>query len=288
MDVTPTAEPRLHAVWQSGVIGLWCETGLRRPESIAPASAVTAVARAGAPSEVVEFLDRFSLVHRIVVRVPVEGRVRPATVPGIRISVAAAVELCRLVDPRQYWVGPGLRALKALSTGVAAFVRAGHVVPVLTRLDGSWEASWALAVSPAVSAWMAESLSRCHGLIASREELERLLAALTDHHCRAALAPLASARHSALGTALIAGDEVSSGGQALAEAVAEFGRAAAARDVEVVFRVVEPSGGENLDDAPTGDEKPDGQVLWRLEALVRTGADSLRPFSELPLSLIHI
>lgn len=289
MGVTPTAAPRLHAVWQSGVIGLWCDTGLRRPDSIAPASSVSAVSRAGAPPEVVDFLERFSLVHRIVVRVPVEGRVRPATVPGVRISISAAVELCSLADPRQDWVGPGLKALGALSTGVAEFVRAGHVVPALTRLDGRWQTSWRLPASPTISAWTAESVTRCHGLIAGREELERLLAALADTHCRVALEPLGTGRRSSLGTALITGDEVGSGGQALADAVAQFGRAAATRDIEVVFRIVEPSAGQDADDAPddfrdahTGGGAPEGQVLWRLEPLVRTGSDSLRPLSELP------
>lgn len=282
VGVTPTPAPRLHAVWQSGVVGLWCETGLRRPGSIAPAASVTAVGRAGAPPEVVELLDGFSLTHRIAVRVPLEGRVRAATVPGIRVSVASAVDLCGMADVAGHWVGPGLRALAALSAGVAAFVRAGHVVPTMSRSDGAWNASWALAASPVVSAWAAESLSRCHGLVSDREDLDRLLAALADQHARMALAPLAADRRSVLGTALIVGGEVTSGGHALAEAIGEFGRAAAARDVEVVFRVVEPSGEADVD----GDERTggvaDAAVLWRLEVLVRTGTDTLRPFSDLP------
>ena len=316
MDVTSTAEPRLHAVWQSGVVGLWCEAGLRKPSSVAPAANVSAVGRAGAPGEVVDFLERYSLTHRIGVRVPVEGRVRPATVPGIRISVGAAVDLCSLIDTgldsdpdtASYWIGPGLRAFAALSGGVAAFVRTGHVVPTLVRAEGGWSPSWALAAAPVVSAWTAESLPRCHGLVATREELDRLLSALADQHARMALAPLAADRRSELGSALITGGDLASAGHALAEALGEFGRAAAARDVEVVFRIVEPSGDEPDDssddesdaDRPggpsgvsggsgrprltlvRGSESPGAVVLWRLEVLVRTGADSLRPFTELP------
>ncbi len=281
-------------MWRSGTIGLWCETGLRRPHSVAPASSVTAVARAGAPAPVIEFLEGYSLSHKIVVRVPVEGRVREASVPGIRISVAAAIDLCGLITGtragagaatdggggEQRWVGPGLHALAALSSGVAAFVRSGHVVPRLDRDEGGWVAGWALAASPVVSAWAAESVSRCHGLVSGREELDRLLDALAGAHARMALAPLAVERHSDLGTALIMGGEVTSGGHALAGAVAEFGRAAAARDVEVVFRIVEP----HHEDEPGsgGAGQGDGRVLWRLEVLVRTGSDSLRPFAELP------
>ena len=326
MDVTKTAEPRLHAVWQSGVIGLWCEAGLRRPSSVAPAASVAAVGKAGAPNDVVDFLESYSLAHRISVRVPVEGRVRPATVPGIRVSIGAAVDLCGLIGPAgekgtdteagadAHWVGPGLRAFAALSHGVAAFVRAGHVIPSVVRADGGWNVAWALAGSPVVSAWAAESLDRCHGLVASREELDRLLSALADGHARMALAPLAADRRSELGAALIAGGELTSAGHALAEAVGEFGRAAAARDVEVVFRIVEPSDvapgdgpGDDSDDHSDHDRgvEPSGRagvgkagrphltlvgdsessgtvVLWRLEVLVRTGVDSLRPFSELP------
>lgn len=276
MDVTQTPEPRLHAVWQSGTIGLWCDTGLRRPESVAPAGSVAAVGRAGAPEKVVEFLEEYSLNHKLGVRVPVEGRVRDAKVPGIRVSVAAAIDLCGLVEGGEPWLGASTCALAALSAGVAAFVSSGHVVPQVSRVEGGWAAGWALAASPVVSAWAAECLSRCHGLVASREELDRLLNTLTDQHARIAVAPLAVDRRSSLGTALITGGEVTSGGQALAGAVAEFGKAAAARDVEVVFRIVEPHYEEASEDRAAG------EVLWRLEVLVRTGTDSLRPYSELP------
>lgn len=278
--VTPNADPRLHAVWQSGVVGLWCETGLRRPLSVAPAATVTAVARAGAPGRVVELLEGYRLSHRIGVRAIVEGQARSATVPGIRISVGAAIDLCGLLDPVEQWVGPGLRALCALSGGVAAFVASGHVVPSLHRLEGGWQSSWRLVTSPVVAAWTAESLQRCHGLVSTRDELQEVLAALADHHARAALAPLAMERHSELGDALVSGGAVASGGQGLADAIGEFGRAAAARDVEVVFRVLEPSDDDELDD-PADAPSPGAGVFWRLQVLVRTGADSLRPFSEL-------
>ncbi|WP_308161222.1 DEAD/DEAH box helicase [Dietzia psychralcaliphila] len=292
--MTPSADPRLHAVWQSGVMGLWCDTGLRRPQSVAPAASVTAVARAGAPDQVVEFLAGYKLSHRIGVRAVVDGRARSATVPGIRISVGAAIDLCRLLGTEDQWVGPGLLSFSALSSGVAALVSAGHVVPCLTRRDGGWEASWDLVASPVIGAWTTESLQRSHGLVATREELVRLLSALADHHARAALAPLAADRHSDLGDALVTGGQVASGGQGLADAVGEFGRAAAAKDVEVVFRVVEPSGDDAVDsetvgssvdrdavDGPAGEESRGAGVFWRLQVLVRTGADSLRPFSDL-------
>lgn len=280
VHVSQTPEPRLHAVWRDGLVGLWCETGLRRPHSVAPAASVSAVGRAGAPARVVEFLEGYALSHKLPVRVPVEGRVREATVPGIRISVAAAIDLSHLLTGDEKWVGPGLGALAALSAGVAAFVSSGHVVPRFERTDGEWVAGWALVRSPVVRAWVAESLSRCYGLVDTREELDRLLDALTENHVRAALAPLATDRRSVLGTALIMGGEVTSGGPALAGAVAEFGRAAAARDVDVVFRIVEPL---YSDEAETEDGgTPPGEVLWRLEVLVRTGTDVLRPFSELP------
>ncbi|MFN3602196.1 MAG: DEAD/DEAH box helicase [Dietzia sp.] len=313
--MTPSADPRLHAVWQSGVVGLWCDTGLRRPHSVAPAATVTAVARAGAPDPVVEFLGGYRLSHRIGVRAVVDGSARSATVPGIRISVGAAIDLCGLLGAEDQWVGPGLRALSALSSAVAALVAAGHVVPCLTRLDGGWQASWDLVASPMIGAWISESLHRSHGLVATREELVRLLSALADQHARAALAPLAADRHSDLGDALVLGGQVASGGQGLADAVGEFGRAAASKDVEVVFRVVEPSGDDEADhhatdndatdnygtdndttdndtvdvdavvdnavDGPAGEEPRGAHVLWRLQVLVRTGADSLRPFSDL-------
>ncbi|WP_228549375.1 DEAD/DEAH box helicase, partial [Dietzia sp. SYD-A1] len=273
--------------------------GLRRPHSVAPAAAVTAVARAGAPNEVVEFLGRYRLSHRIGVRAIVDGKARSATVPGVRVSVGDAVDLCRLLRSEDRWVGAGLQALAALSSGVASLVAAGHAVPRLTRLDGAWDATWDLVASPVIGAWTTESLHRSHGLVATREELVRLLSELTDHHARAALAPLAADRRSELGEALVGGGQVASAGQALADAVREFGRAAAAKDVDVVFRVVEPSDddtagggtvdgdtvdGDTVDGATVGgraEESSDVGVVWRFQVLVRTGADSLRPFSDL-------
>lgn len=279
MDVSQPARPRLHAVWQSGVVGLWCDTGLRRPDSVAPAAAVTAVARAGAPGEVVTLLEGYRLVHRIGVRVPVEGRVRTATVPGIRMSVGAAMDLAALLGGDQDWAGPSLRAFAALSAGVGAFVWAGHVVPRVARAEGGWDTAWGLIPSPVVSAWTGESLSRCHGLVDGRDELGGVVAALADQHARVALAPLAGVRRSEFGEALVTGGELRSGGQALADAVGEFGRVAAAREVEVVFRVVEPSS----EDEDEGVDRPTlGGLLWRLEVLVRTGDDALRPFADLP------
>ncbi|WP_264885522.1 DEAD/DEAH box helicase [Dietzia sp. NCCP-2495] len=296
--MSQTPRPRLHAVWQSGTIGLWCDTGLRRPDSVAPAGSPAAVQRAGAPVAVVDFLEEYTLSHRLGVRVPVEGRIRDATVPGIRVSVAAAIDLCSLVEGDEPWLGASTRALVALSRGVAAFVSAGHVVPQLGRVEGGWSAEWRLVASPATSAWAAECLSRCHGLVAGRDELDRVFSALADQHARMALAPLAADRRSSLGTSLITGGEVTSGGQALAGAIADFGRAAAARDVDVVFRVVEPQyeeagpvdgGAAEVSTTPgseaEGDARPGrarGGVLWRLEVLVRSGNDSLRPYSELP------
>lgn len=288
------ARPRLHAVWQSGVVALWCDTGLGRPRSVAPAASVTAVARAGAPAEVVSLLERSRLTHRIAVTAPVEGRVRQATVPGVRVSLAVALELAAHAGPGEDpatvrtlrvvpedgaiapdWPGAGLRALGALSNGVAAFVGAGHVVPALTRLDGAWEASWRLVSSPTVSAWVAESADRCHGLVSGREDLAGLIAALADHHARAALAPTSGDRRSELGAALVNGREVASGGQALADAVRDLGRAAVAKDVDVVFRLMEPS------EDPDDDADP-GTPAWRLEVLVRSGGASLKPYADLP------
>lgn len=287
------ARPLLHAVWQSGVIGVWCDTGLHAPESVAPAGSVTAVSRAGAPEPVVELLERFRLSHRVVIRAPVDGRVRPASLPGIRMSVASAVELCALLRGDEHWVGPDLRALAALSAGIAGFVASGHVVPEVTRVEGGWDASWRLVSSPVVSTWAAESLPRCHGLVATRSELDHLLSSLADQHARAALAPLAADRRSSFGEALVVGGDLRSGGQALAEAVRDFGRAAAARDVEVVLRIMEPGGDDDETGSAAAEETDDsaeapalvvpraGAALWRLEVLVRTGADSLRPFTEL-------
>ena len=58
-EQTPVAaRPRLHAVWANGVVGFWCDSGLGRPRSVAPASAPSAIGRAGAPDAVVAALQQ--------------------------------------------------------------------------------------------------------------------------------------------------------------------------------------------------------------------------------------
>ena len=243
--------------------------------------------RCQAPPEVVALLERPRTTHRIPVRVPVQGRVRAAAVPGVHLPLAAAVEIAGAAASGQAetpWAGAALRSLGALSSAVGRFVGAGHVVPRLGRLDGCWDAGWRLVDSPQIAAWRTESLSRCHGLVSSTEELQHLLGALTDLHVHDALRPLAGARRSDFGEALVSGGEPRSADHALAETVGEFARAAAARDVAVVFRVQEPSAAA-ADEAESDDPADHGgqsSPLWRLEALVRTGTDTLRPVSELP------
>src|SRR5699024_12430660 len=141
-------------------------------------------------------------------------------------------------------------------------IRDRHVTGVQTCalpicVEGGWDASWRLVSSPVVSTWAAESLPRCHGLVATRSELDHLLSSLADQHARAALAPLAADRRSSLGEALVVGGDLRSGGKALAEAVRDFGRAAAARDVEVVLRIMEPGGGGDETGSAAAEETDD-------------------------------
>jgi len=281
------AMPRLHAVWSSGVVGLWCDTGLGRPASVAPAATPAAVARGGAPEQVVEALSRPRLSHKIAVRVPVGGRLRTARVPGVRVPLAGALEIAAAAGSADTgggatWAGADLRALGALSAGVARLVAGGHVVPALERVDGAWVARWTLVGSPLVAAWRAECASRCHGLVTGSEELRVLLDELADHHVRAALRPLGATRRSEFGGALASGGEVRSADGGLAEAVEEFRRAAAARDVDVVLRVLEPTDADTDEVADDGSQGEPGEALWRLDVLVRTGGDALRPVAELP------
>ena len=197
--------------------------------------------------------------------------------PGVRLRPRPAAELAEsaLDEGAQDWAGPSVRALGALVRGIRAFVEAGLAVPALVRLDGDWHAGWRLAPTPETQAWLTESATRCHGLVTGREELGALVDALVDATARERLGDAGGGRRSALGAALVSGGEPVAGGPDLADVLEEFGRAVAATRVGVVFRIVEPGADPGAEESEQKDE--DGEVLWRLETLVRVGSDALRP-----------
>lgn len=255
------AQPRLRATWARGALGLWCETGMRRTDSIAPAADPQAVGGT-VPPAVAQVLAGQRLVHKFEVRAPVGGRWRRANVPGYLVRPEPALAVLREAVPEESerWAGPDLRALAQLAAGVEELVAQGQVVPVVVYDEG-YLARWELLRNPEILSWLG-SVSRLLTFL-DIEQITAFADWVADAHARRRL----QARPSmpAFIAALTAEGSDFRGEHAMVARSREFAVAAAAAGVSIVLRVLEPEADN-----------------WRLQVLVRTGAEGLRPFAELP------
>lgn len=261
MVAAQAAQPRLRGTWVRGALGIWCETGMRRTASIAPAADPKAVS-ALVPEAVQTVLDGQRLVHKFEVWAPVGGRWRRANVPGYLVRPAPALQLLRAANAADAarWAGPDLRALAQLAAGVEELVGQGQVVPVVVY-DEDYLARWELLRTPEILSWLG-SVSRLVSFLDVDE-----LAAFADWVADSAARWRLQARPSmpAFIAGLTAEGSDFRGEHAMVARSRDFAVAAAAAGVSIVLRVLEPE-----------------ESLWRLQVLVRTGGDGLRPFAELP------
>ena len=260
--VKPQPTYRLRGAFGRGALAVWCETGLRRPESIAPAADPSAISGANAPARVVELVDSVRLIHKVEARGPVGGTWRRAKVPGKYLRASLALELLDLAaaEDSDSWAGPDLRAFAQLAQGVRTLVAAAQVVPVVTYED-DFVARWELVRSPEVLSWIG-SVSR---LLTTVEHDE--VAAFADWIADAEARRKLVARPSMPSFIKALVDEsvnAVSGSHAMVARSRDFATQAGAANIHVVFRVLEPT-----------------EELWRLQVLVRIGADGIRPFDEL-------
>ena len=255
------AVPRLHATWWQGALGVWCETGLRRIDSIAPAANPQAAASV-APAEVAQVLGARRLPHKFEVRAPVNGRWRRAKVPGFLLADASALTVLRaaLHADAASWAGPDLRALAQIAAGVEKLVAQAQVVPVVVYEDG-YVARWELIRNPEILSWLSTT-ARLLSFI-DTDELYSFADWVCDHLVRQRLRQRPSMP--SVVAALVEPEARFTGNHAMVSRSRDFAAAAAAANVAMVLRVVEPE-----------------DSLWRLQVLVRTGDDTLRPFAELP------
>lgn len=255
------AQPRLHSTWGDGALAIWCETGLRRSESIAPAASPHAAADV-VPEPVAQVLHACRLAHKIEVRAPVGGRWRRAIVPGFLLGYpfAAVVLRAAQASDADRWAGPDLRALAQLAKGVESLVNQAQVVPTVVFADG-YRARWKIVRNPEILSWI-NSVSERISFV-DNDALINMVDWFADAMVRERLTERPSMP--AIIAALIDPDRTLRGNHAMVERSRDFAAAAAAANVSVVLRVMEPD-----------------EVLWRLQVLVRTGDEALHPFSELP------
>lgn len=260
--VKPRPSYRLRGVFGKGALAVWCETGLRRPDSVAPAADPSAISGSSAPARVVEIIEGIRLVHKVEARGPVSGRWRLAKVPGKYLRAASALELLdyATAEDADRWAGPDLRALAQLAAGVRELVAEAQVVPVVTYED-EFVARWELLRSPEILSWLG-SVSR---LLSTMEHEE--VAAFADWIADAETRRRLSVRPSmpSFVKALVdATDNAVAGSHSMVARSRDFATQAGAANIHVVFRVLEPT-----------------EELWRIQVLVRIGADGIRPFDAL-------
>lgn len=260
--VKPQPNYRLRGVFGGGALAVWCETGLRRPDSIAPAADPSAISGAHAPARVVELVAGIRLIHKIEARGPVGGNWRRAKVPGKYLRAPSALELLDFAaaDDADTWAGPDLRAFAQIATGVRTLVAAAQVVPVVTYED-EFVARWELVRSPEVLSWIG-SISRLLSTV-EHDEVAAFADWIADAEARRTLSARPS-MPSFIKALVDERDNAVAGSHAMVARSRDFATQAGAANIHVVFRVLEPT-----------------EELWRLQVLVRIGADGIRPFDEL-------
>lgn len=253
---------RLRGVFGDGALAVWCETGLRRPESVAPAADPSAISGSSAPARVVEIVQGIRLVHKVQARGPVSGTWRLAKVPGKYLRAGAAIEVLdhATAEDADRWAGPDLRALAQLAAGVRELVSQAQVVPVVTFED-DFVARWELLRSPEILSWMG-SVSRLLSTM-DHEEIADFADWIADAEARRRLS-IRPSMPSFIKALVDATDNAVAGSHSMVARSRDFATQAGAANIHVVFRVLEPT-----------------EELWRIQVLVRIGAEGIRPFDAL-------
>ncbi|RDI64233.1 DEAD/DEAH box helicase [Nocardia pseudobrasiliensis] len=166
-------------------------------------------------------------------------------------------------------VAADLRFLSHVARGIERWVRAGRVVPELTRQDGDWWVRWRLVGGQRQRAWLAElAVALPPALRAGGRPsaiLEDMVAELTDPITRLH-APRFDSAHPLL-AALIADAPLETGSHRVATALDEWRTSLTVGEPELVLRLLEPD-----DEPEQGDESID--ALWRLEVCMRAEGEA--------------
>ena len=260
--VKPRPSYRLRGVFGKGALAVWCETGLRRPDSVAPVADPSAISGSSAPARVVEIIEAIRLVHKVEARGPVKGVWRLAKVPGKYLRAESALELLdhATAEDADRWAGPDLRAFAQLAAGVRELVSQAQVVPVVSYED-EFVARWELLRSPEILSWLG-SVSRLLSTL-EHDEVAAFADWIADAETRRRLS-MRPSMPSFVKALVDTTDNAVAGSHSMVARSRDFATQAGAANIHVVFRVLEPT-----------------EELWRIQVLVRIGADGIRPFDAL-------
>ncbi|TQF65734.1 DEAD/DEAH box helicase [Rhodococcus spelaei] len=254
----------VHALWSPGSgLMLWRDAGAAQTPDGAtdlPSAALNAV------------LERRPR-HRVTVSLPNgDGTLADLTLPALALAPAAAADVLLglpTADPR---LSGDLRFLAHVAQGVLRWVRAGRVVPAMSRQDGQWWVRWRLVGGERQRAWVSELVVAMPGALRSarggRKMLEDFIFEITDPIVRSALGDR-GAEHPLL-HALLTDTALSEGTQQVATDLQEWRKSLAVDEPDLVLRLVEP---EEVD----GDEHEPDDVLWRLEVCLRPTGEAPAP-----------
>ncbi|MFI5777447.1 DEAD/DEAH box helicase [Nocardia sp. NPDC051570] len=246
----------LHGLWSPGSgLLLW-----RDPES------GDGVAVAPVPLGEIVRTARFRHRARVLAAGP-DGPAE-AEVPAHALAPDTAAQVLLQSLPAAV-VAADLRYLAHVARGIERWVRAGRIVPDLTRADGDWWVRWRLVGGQRQRAWLAElAVAMPPALRVSGRPaaiLEDLVAELTDPIARLHT-PRPRSAHPLL-AALIADAPLDSGSHRVAAALEEWRTSLTVGEPELVLRLLEPE-----DDSEEGGESID--ALWRLEVCLRAEGEA--------------
>ncbi|MFC9790153.1 DEAD/DEAH box helicase [Rhodococcus sp. NPDC127528] len=254
----------VHALWSPGSgLMLWRDGGA------AQASGTDLPVQAGALAHVLGRRPR----HRVTVSLPNgDGTLAELTLPALALAPAAAADVLLdlpTADPR---LSGDLRFLAHVAQGVRRWVRAGRVVPEVSREDGQWWVRWRLVGGERQRAWVSELVVAMPGVLrgagGARKTLEDFIFEITDPIVRRALGER-DARHPLL-HALLTDTALVEGTRQVATNLQEWRQSLVVDEPDLVLRLVEP---EEVD----GDEHASEDALWRLEVCLRPAGEAPAP-----------
>ncbi|MCM6777833.1 DEAD/DEAH box helicase [Nocardia sp. CDC159] len=211
---------------------------------------------------------RFRHRARVLVTGP-DGPV-DAEVPAHALAPDMAAQvLLQTLPPAS--VAADLRYLGHVARGIERWVRAGRIVPDLTREDGDWWVRWRLVGGQRQRAWLAElAVAMPPALRVSGRPaaiLEDLVVELTDPITRLH-APRPRSAHPLL-AALIADAPLETGSHRVATALEQWRTSLTVGEPELVLRLLEPDDEAEDDDSIA--------ALWRLEVCLRAEGEAPQP-----------
>ncbi|MBP1053389.1 DEAD/DEAH box helicase [Rhodococcus qingshengii] len=204
--------------------------------------------------------------HRVNIAMPpVPGGPLQSEYAAVALAPPDAVDLLLRFKADDQRIAGDLHFLVHVTRGIDRWVRAGRVVPALTRAEGSWWPRWQLSVGERQRAWIGElvvampPVQRAVG--SPRATIEDITNELTDPIVRRVLGDSNPVVQTPLWQAVLSGDAFDDVSVRAAEGLAEWGATFTAGEPDLVLRLIEPELDDNSD--------PDDDALWRLQVCLR-------------------